>query len=81
MKKVDKKLYKELTSILDRIGEPLPDKRKVVDMVDGFIFYFPGSGKVLYKKNGHMLTVYRNKKECWMLRPEIEEIISNLIKQ
>ena len=49
--------------------------RHIVDLQEGYLSYFPETGKILTTRNG---IVFRNKNQCWYTRKELNELLKQI---
>jgi hypothetical protein len=51
-------------------------KRYVLDLLEGFLFYYPETGKILHSDKG---LIFRDRNTCWSLLPELKELLNQII--
>ena len=74
-----KKLHSRLRDLIlsERNFDELKS-RYISDLSDGFLFYYPDTGKILLSRNGSVKTVFRDENTNWLIKSEIEKLIDKL---
>jgi len=79
MNKKDQAIYNRIVRIMQiPIRKDEQRNRYTMDLNHGFLFFYPKTGKILLSKESYLKTIFRDENTCWILYPELEEILKQV---
>lgn len=77
----DQKYYDRIVKRIEADNNyDVSKKRFISDINDGYLFYYPETGKILLSQNNQFKTIFRYKDVCWVLRPQLKQLLTQLEK-